>query len=345
MSKPKVFISHYMPEVGVDMIREHCEIDYYSGTEPLTKSEFIARASQADAVLAFVCDYIDEDIVVQCPRVQVISSFGKGFDNIDVDACTRRNILVTVNPDALTESTADLAIGLLLSVSRNILNGDRHVRGGQFQGWHATHCLGKDFHNSKLGIIGFGAIGQAIARRAKGFDTTIRYYDVVRKDDAEVKIGASYSDMAMLLAESDFIVVAVDLRPDNVHLLGREQLRMMNHGSYLINISRGSIVDEAAIAEALQQGSIQGYAADVFEFEDRIIPDRPEYIGVGLLDLLQQTVFTPHIGTGTLQARDRLAISSATQLLKALQGDLPSGAVNGLRVTPMIGDSLKRTGV
>jgi lactate dehydrogenase-like 2-hydroxyacid dehydrogenase len=337
MSKPKVFISHYMPEVGVDMLREHCEIDYYSGTEPLSKSKFITRASQADAVLAFVCDYIDEDIVAQCPRVKVISSFGKGFDNIDVDACSRKNILVTVNPDALTESTADLAIGLLLSVSRNILNGDRYVRGGQFQGWHAINCLGKDFHHSRLGIIGFGVIGQAIARRARGFDTTISYYDLVRKGDAEQKFEVSYSDMTTLLTESDFVVIAVDLRPDNVHLLSREQLRMMKHDSYLVNISRGSIVNETAIAEALQQGWIQGYAADVFEFEDRIVPDRSEYISVGLLDRPQQTVLTPHIGTGTLQARDRLAISSATQLLEALRGELPSGAVNGLRLpNPLI---------
>jgi lactate dehydrogenase-like 2-hydroxyacid dehydrogenase len=336
MSKPRVFISHYMPQVGVDMIREHCEIDYYSGTEPLSKNEFIARASQADAVLAFVCDYIDEDIVSQCPRVQVISSFGKGSDNIDVDACTRHNVLVTINPDALTESTADLALGLLLSVSRNILNGDRHVRDRQFHGWHAIHCLGKDFHHSKLGIIGFGVIGQAIARRAKGFDTEISYYDVVRKSDEAEKLGASYADMPLLLAESDFVIIAVDLRADNVHLVREEHLRLMKPGSYLVNISRGSIVDEAAVTRALQQGWIQGYAADVFEFEDRIVTDRPKYIDSGLLDRPEQTVLTPHIGTGTQQARERLAISSATQLLQALSGELSSGAVNGLRLAPLI---------
>jgi len=336
MSRPRVFISHWMPQIGVDMIKEYCEVDYYDGIEPLSKETFIARAKKADAVLAFVCDTIDEEILQSCPNVRVISSFGKGFDNIDVEACTRHNILVTINPDALTESTADLAIGLLLSVSRNILAGDRHVRNREFKGWHAVHCLGRDFHHSKLGIIGFGAIGRAIAKRAKGFDVEISYYDVRRFPEMEDHLGARYIELPALLSENDYVVVAVDLRPENHHLIDREELELMKKDSFLINISRGSIVNEQAVAEALEQGRLRGYAADVFEFEDTIIKNRPSYIAEALLRQEQKTVFTPHIGTGTIEARERLAVSSATQLLTALQGKIPSGAINQIKLDPMI---------
>lgn len=336
MKKPKVFISHWMPQIGVDMIRQHCEVDYYDGTEPLAKEAFIARASKCDAVLAFVCDHIDEEIVESCPDVRVFSSFGKGFDNIDVEACTKRNVLVTVNPDALTESTADLAMGLVLSLSRNILVGDSHVRSKAFKGWHAVNHLGRDFHHSKLGLIGFGVIGQAIARRAKGFDVEISYCDVRRFPEIEHSLGVKYADLPALLSQSDFVVIAVDLRPENYHLINRERLSMMKHNSFLINISRGSIVNEADVAEALACNKLRGYAADVFEFEDVLIKSRPSYISDELLAQTSKTIFTPHIGTGTLEARERLAVSSATQLLTALQGKLPSGAVNQVKLNPLL---------
>ncbi|BCJ87988.1 NAD(P)-dependent oxidoreductase [Effusibacillus dendaii] len=332
MYRPKVFISQWMPPIGVDMIRQYCDVDYYNGTTPLSKQDFISRAKEADALLIFMCDTIDGQIVQSIPNVRVISSFGKGYDNIDVTACTAQNILVTINPDALTDSTADIAIGLILSLARNILPSDSSIRSGKFNGWHATNFLGRDFHHSRLGIIGFGAIGQAIARRAKGFDTEICYYDVVRQTAAEQELGAVYKPLEELLNQSDFLVVAVNLQPDTIHLLSRNELQQVKPGSFLINISRGSIVDEQAVAEALDDGRLQGYAADVFEFEDRMVPQRPSYIPSSLLEMREKTVFTPHIGTGTIEARERLAVSSANQLLAALHGQIPSGAVN--RVNP-----------
>lgn len=336
MNKPKVFISHWMPQIGIDMINQHCEVDYYDGTKPLSKEAFIARAKKADAVLAFVCDNIDEEIVESCPSVRIFSSFGKGFDNIDIEACTKRNVLVTINPDALTESTADLAMGLILSVSRNILIGDSHVRSREFKGWHAVNALGRDFHHSKLGLIGFGVIGQAIAKRAKGFDVEISYYDVRRFPEIEDTLGVKYVDLPALMSQNDFVVTAVDLRPENLHLIDRDQLCLMKKDSFLINISRGSIVNEADVAEALTQNKLRGYAADVFEFEDVLIKSRPSYISDELLAQSEKTVFTPHIGTGTLEARERLAVSSATQLLTALRGKLPSGAVNQVELNPVL---------
>lgn len=175
--RPKVFISHWMPEAGVEIIKEYCDVDYYDETVPLKKEELIERTKDKDALVCFVPDYIDREVIKHCPNVRVISSFGKGYDNIDVKTCTDNNILVLINKQALTESTADLAIGLLLSMSRNILLGDKHVRSGEFTGWHAQNFLGKDFHHGKLGIIGFGEIGKAIAKRATGFDAEISYYE------------------------------------------------------------------------------------------------------------------------------------------------------------------------
>jgi len=329
MTRPKIFISHYMPQIGVDMLRQHADIDYYDGIVPLTKAEFIRRAADADAVVAFVCDYIDEDILEACPKLRIVSSFGKGYDNIDVEACTRRGIRVIINAEALTQSTADLAIGLLLGVSRNLMQGDRHVRARDFDGWHATRCLGRDFHHSRLGIIGMGAIGQAIARRAGGFEPErIAYCDIERKPAAEASLGVVYAGLDDLLRQSDYVIMAVDLREDNRYLLDAPQLALMQPHAYLINISRGSLVREEAVAEALREGRIQGYAADVFEFEDRMFPDRPAYIEPSLL-AARGTLFTPHIGTGTAQARDELAVATASQLLQALRGDTPAGLVNG----------------
>ncbi len=332
--KPKVFISHWMPEVGVNMIKEYCDVDYYDGTVPLSKEELIKRTRDKDALVCFVPDYIDRDVVESCPNLKVISSFGKGYDNIDVVACTEHNILVSINKHALTDSTADLAIGLLLSMSRNILLGDKYVREGKFTGWHAKNFLGKDFHHSKLGIIGLGKIGKAIAQRAKGFNVDISYFDMERAESFEVEYGVRYESLNELLEKNDFIILAVNLIPETYHLIGKEELETINPNSILINISRGSVVDEVAVTECLKAGKLLAYASDVFEFEDPTNEKKPAYINEVLLSMDERTVFTPHIGTGTIQAREQLAISSASQLLEALKGNRPNGAINDVIIKP-----------
>ncbi|NLT94137.1 MAG: hydroxyacid dehydrogenase [Clostridia bacterium] len=329
--KPRVFISQWMPQKGIDLIKEYCEIDYHAEAGPLPKEQFIERAKKADALVMFVTDKIDGEIINKCPNLRIIASFGKGYDNIDVGACTAKNILVIINKDSLTNSPADLAIGLILSLCRNILPGDRHVRNGDFKGWHPTNLLGKDFHHSKLGIIGLGLIGTAIARRAKGFDVDLSYYDVERKAEQEKTLGIKYYDnICDLISQNDFLVVACDLRPENYRLINAKTLEYLKPGSYLINISRGSVVDERAVAEALKSGKLSGYAADVFEFEDKPGDIKIPYIQQNLLTDSDHTVFTPHIGTGTKEAREQLAISTAQQLLLALQGQRPAGALNNV---------------
>ncbi|WP_067730603.1 NAD(P)-dependent oxidoreductase [Oceanobacillus damuensis] len=331
--RPKVFISHWMPEIGVNIIKEHCDVDYYDGTIPLEKKELIERAKDKDALVCFVPDIIDREVLEECSNLKVISSFGKGYDNIDIEACTDHNVLVLINKQALTESTADLAIGLLLSMSRKILLGDHHVRSGEFNGWHAKKYLGKDFHHSKLGIIGLGEIGQAIVKRAMGFDAEISYYDRHRVKDFEKEYTIHYeSNLYELLRKNDFIIVAVNLNPGTYHLIGKDELDVINPNSILINISRGSAVDEEAIAESLQNGKLFGYASDVFEFEDSMNENKKNYINESLLLSKGKTVFTPHIGTGTIEAREQLAISTANQLVLALHGEKPNGAINDERI-------------
>jgi len=171
--KPVVFITQWMPEEGVEMLKQYCQVTMNEGTDPLPKEEIIRRTGEAHVLLYFVSDHIDEEIIAGCPNLKVAASFGKGYDNLDLEACTRRNICATINPHALTDSTADMAIALILAVSRNILPSDRFVREGNFRGWHPTHFLGHDFHHATLGIIGLGDVGQAVARRAYGFDVRI----------------------------------------------------------------------------------------------------------------------------------------------------------------------------
>jgi lactate dehydrogenase-like 2-hydroxyacid dehydrogenase len=272
-------------------------------------------------------DTVDAAIINKCPRLKAIASFGKGFDNIDIEACSRRNIVVTVNIDELTHSTADMAIGLLLALSRNILPSDRSIRNSEFRGWHPTCFLGNDFHHSRLGIVGLGAIGQAIARRAKGFDATVSYHDPVRKPETEEKLGLTFMDKDRLLRENDFIVLAVGLSPATIRLIGRREMEIIKPGSYLINIGRGSLVDEAAVAVALRSGKLRGYAADVFAFEDALNSDRPGYIHDILVADRERTVFTSHLGTGTIEARNNLAVATALQLVSALHGGTPAGNI------------------
>lgn len=328
MSRPRVFVAQWMPAPGLDLLRDSCDLDESGSLGPLPRTEYLARSSRADALIAFVSDYVDAELIDGAPSLRVVASFGKGFDNIDVAACTRRGILVTINPEALTESTADLALGLILAARRKIVAGDRHVRSGQFRGWHPRNLLGREFQGTDLGVIGFGPIGQAIARRALAFGVRVSYFDPVRRPDVESGSGIAYRDLAALLAGSDTVVVAADLRTDNRHLIGRYAIGRMRPGAVLVNIGRGSLVDEAAVADALTSGALGGFAADVFEFEDESIPERPRAIHSELLARADATVLTPHIGTGTVEARDRLAISTAEQLLAALRGEVPSGAVN-----------------
>ena len=272
----------------------------------------------AEALMVFMSDSLSEEFLLACPKLQIVAAALKGCDNFDVEACTRLGIWFTIVPDLLTEPTAELALALMLGLSRNVLAGDRLIRSGGFQGWRPT-LYGTGLAGSTVGLIGFGAVGRALARVLQGFSCKVQYHDT--------SVSGS-TPLETVLASSDSVLPLLPLTPQTFHLLGREALSRMKRGSYLINVSRGSIVDEEAVADAIESGHLAGYAADTFEMEDWARGDRPREISPRLVQLNDRTLFTPHLGSAVAAARREIERSAANNILQALRGERPSGAIN-----------------
>jgi phosphonate dehydrogenase len=275
-------------------------------------------AKDADALLVFMSDSLDEAFLRECPNLRIVAAALKGCDNFDVAACTRLGIWFTIVPDLLTEPTAELALALMLGLARNVAAGDRLIRSGEFQGWRPI-LYGTGLTGSTVGIIGYGAVGRALARILLGFSCRVLYHDPV--------VDGSIA-FEKLLASSDFVLPLLPLTADTFHLLGRDALSRMKRGSYLINVSRGSVVDEEAVADALESDHLAGYAADTFEMEDWARRDRPLEINPRLLRLTDRTLFTPHLGSAVASARLQIELAAANNILQALRGERPSGAIN-----------------
>jgi phosphonate dehydrogenase len=272
------------------------------------------EAKDAFALCFFVPDLIDDALLSRLPRLRILAGFGKGYDNVDVAAATARRIWVTNVPDALTDGTADLAWALLLGLARGVRAGDALVRAGRFSGWSASARLGTSVSGKILGIVGYGAIGRAIAHRAAGFGMRVLHCDLNTATRLEEVLGLA-----------DFIVLALPLTDATRRTIDARRLRLIKKSAYLVNIARGSVVDEAAVADALARDALAGYASDVFEMEDRQYPERPAGIDARLL-ASERTLLTPHIGTATHE--DRLALVQAQSVLDALDGRRPATAVN-----------------
>lgn len=320
MDRPLVFYTHTAPAEGPDRLRPTCEVRIWPGPDRPDTGALAREAREARALCYFVPDIIDEAVLEQLPQLRVLAGFGKGYDNVDVAAASARGIWVTNVPDALTDGTADLAWMLLLGLARGLRDGDDRVRSGRFSGWSTEARLGTAVSGKVLGIVGYGAIGRAIAARAAGFSMHVLH--------ADVDAGTPLDD---LLGRADFIVLALPLADATRHLIDAQRLRLIRPAAFLVNIARGSVVDEVAVADALERGALGGYAADVFALEDRQYPDRPTQIDPRLL-ASPHTLFTPHIGTATHEDRRRLAIVQAESVLEALAGRRPSTAVNDLRL-------------
>jgi len=283
---------------------------------------------QAHAMMAFMPDSVDDDFLGQCPQLQVIGAALKGFDNFDVAACSRRGVWFTIVPDLLTMPTAELAVGLMLALARNIGPGDRWVRSGHFQGWRPTF-YGSSLTRATVGILGMGRVGCAIARLLMGFDTKVIYFDPQPLDsEQEHFLQARCATLEEVLGKSDFVISATPLNHLTRHLINPRTIAAMRSGSFLINIGRGSVVDELAVAVALDSGHLAGYAADVFEMEDWALEDRPRSIAPALLVQKDNTVFTPHLGSAVDCIRKEIALEAARNIIQALAGRKPQGAVN-----------------
>lgn len=320
MSKPKVFVTRVIPDKGLELIKDFCEVNLWESELPPSRDELMRRVQGVDGLLCLLTDKVDGEVMDAAgEQLKVISNFAVGYDNIDVNAATARKLPVGNTPDVLTDATADFAFTLMLSAGRRVLEGDRYVRAGKWQTWGPMLLLGTEMRGSTLGLVGFGRIGKAMARRAVGFDMRVIYYDPSEaKQDPDVK--AARVDFETLLEESDFISLHTPLTPDTHHLIDSEALSMMKPSAVLVNTSRGAVVDMDALYEALKFKRIFAAGLDVTEPEP-LPADHP-------LLTLDNIVVVPHIASASKTARDKMAWLAAKNLIAGLKGDHLPNCVN-----------------
>ncbi len=315
---PKIVVTRKIPENGIRLLKRHFVVDINEQERDLSQRELQRELHNAFGVVAVMANKFNKDVIQKLDSLRVISNFAVGYDNVDVSAATEKRIVVTNTPGVLTDATADLALGLLLAVSRRIAEGDRLVRAGRFSGWTPMMMLGNEVSGKTIGIIGAGRIGTAIARRAIGFGMTILYFSHRRNDEIE-KLGGRFVSLRDLLKRSDFVSVNVPLNRETKGLVGKREIGMMKSGAILINTARGEIVDEVALIAALEEGRIGGAGLDVYKNEPKV--------NRGLLKL-DNVVLAPHLGSATLETRARMAELAALNVIAVLQGEKPPAVVN-----------------
>ncbi|HSL49399.1 MAG TPA: D-glycerate dehydrogenase [Candidatus Deferrimicrobiaceae bacterium] len=318
--KPSVLISRQLPEPAVELARSRAEVDAYSKDAPMPRAELLERLAGKQGLICVISEVIDEALLAARPALRVVSNVAVGYNNVDVAACTRRGVVVTNTPDVLTDTTADFAWTLLMATARRVVEADRYTREGRFRQWEYMLLLGGDIHGKTLGVVGFGRIGRAMARRALGFGMRVLYQDAVAADPAtERELHATRTDLATLLRESDFVTLHTPLSPETRHLINAESLRTMKKTAYLINAARGPVVDEAALVQALEEGRIAGAGLDVFEEEPTVHP--------GLIGL-PNVVLAPHIASASHETRLKMATLAVENCLAVLEGKMPPTPVN-----------------
>lgn len=318
--RPVVFVTRRIPEPGLDLLRTACDVVVNEEDRVLSKAEIIDGVKGKDALLCLLTDEIDAEVLDSNPGLKVVADYAVGYNNIDVEAATRRKIPVTNTPGVLTETTADFAWALLMSAARRVVESDRFTRAGLFKGWAPMLFLGCDVYAKTLGIVGFGRIGEAVSRRALGFSMEVLYYDDRRRDpDEEERLGVSYVPFAELLRRSDFISIHVPLLDSTRHMFGEAEFRAMKKTAILINTSRGPVIDERALVAALKAMQIAGAGLDVYEDEPRLEPGLAE---------LDNVVLAPHIASATVETRTRMAVMAAENVLAAIRGEVPPNIVN-----------------
>lgn len=326
---PKVVVTNRIHSEVVELLRAHSTVVVNPTTQPWSREQVLEHTRDAAGLMTFMPDSVDERFLEECPALRVIACALKGFDNFDVDACTAHGVWLTIVPDLLTVPAAELTIGLLIGLARHVKAGDEHVRSGEFRGWRPL-LYGTGLAGSTVGLLGMGRIGKAIAERLRGFNCAALLYHDKRPLDAaaERRYGVQAVPLARLLAESDFLIVAVPFTEETSHQIDAKALQAIKPGAYLLNIARGSVVDENAVAEALAKGRLAGYAADVFEMEDWARPGRPSGIPSNLLRMCDRTLFTPHLGSAVHRVRVEIERTAARAIVQALRGEHPEGAVN-----------------
>ena len=310
-----IFISNILPDEARALIPRDVTVDYNSGQTGLSKAELISRLRGKDGLICHIISTIDEEVLAAAPTVKVVANVAVGYNNIDVAAARRRGVVVTNTPDVLTETTADFAWTLLMAAARRVVVADHFARSGQWHKWEWDLLWGADVFGKTLGVVGFGRIGRAVARRALGFNMRVLYQDAVRADAAvERELRATRMDLEPLLAESDFVSLHTPLLPETRHLMGERTLKLMKKSAVLVNAARGPVVDEAGLVRALKEGWIAGAGLDVFEEEPKIHP--------GLLPL-KNVVLAPHIASASFDTRLAMATLAVRNCLAVLDGKPP----------------------
>ena len=322
--KPKCFITRKIPDVGLNKIGQHFEIEVWEKDTPPPKEILREKVRYVNALVTLLTDPIDKEVLANAPKLRIISQYAVGYDNIDIEECTRRGIYVTNTPGVLTNAVADLTWALILSITRRIVEAHDYVISGKWEeskvGWHPTLMLGTELKGKILGIIGMGRIGQAVAKRAIGFGMKVIYFSRKRKEEIEKELNAEFVDLNTLLRKSDIISIHVSLNKDTYHMINSENLRLVKPTAYLINTSRGAVIDEKALYIALTSGKIAGAALDVFEREPTL-SDNP-------LLKLRNVIATPHIGSATNETRNKMAEIVADNLIAFLNNTIPPNLVN-----------------
>lgn len=319
MAKPKVYSTHQLFEEARKILDAECEVQYWTDSERPPRDEVLRRVKDKEGLVCLLTEKVNEEFLRSAPKLRIASNVAVGYDNIDVDACTKRGIAVTNTPGVLDETTADFAWTLLMTVARRVAEGELLARSGNWKGWNLDQLCGADVWGKTLGIVGFGRIGRSVARRASGFQMKIIYTDAVRvSEEVEKSLNAEFRDMDSLLAESDFVSLHVPLLPETRGLFDAPKLSRMKPTAFLINTSRGPVVEEAALVAALENNKIAGAALDVFENEPFIHPGlkRPN------------VVLTPHIASASIETRTKMALMAANNIVAVFKGRRPPNLLN-----------------
>jgi glyoxylate reductase len=322
--KPKLFITRELFPDVIEKLKQYYDVEVWDRYHQPPYEVLLEKVREVDALVSLLTDKIDCNLLQQAKRLRIIAQYAVGYDNIDVECATRLGIYVTNTPEVLTEATAELTWALILAVARRIVEADHFVRWGEWwrtkTAWHPTMMLGVELKGKTLGIVGLGRIGSRVAEIGKAFGMRVIYYDLMRKEDLEKKLGIEYRDLDTLLQEADIVSIHTPLTKETYHIINEERLKKMKRTAILINTARGAVVDTEALIKALREGWIAGAGLDVFEGEP-IPPNHP-------LTAFKNVVLVPHIGSATYEARHAMAELVAENLIAFYEGRVPPTLVN-----------------
>ncbi|MET1030498.1 2-hydroxyacid dehydrogenase, partial [Domibacillus tundrae] len=322
--KPKVYITRKLPEPLVKKVSDLCEVRMWQEAEiPVPRKVLEQEIQEADGLICLLTETIDDSLINKAKNLKIIANMAVGYNNIDLDSATKRNIMVTNTPGVLTETTADLTFALLMATARRLVEASDYLRNGDWTTWSPMQLTGQDIYGATLGIIGLGRIGEALAKRAKGFDMNILYYNRSRKYEQEEKLGINFASLENLLAVSDFVCIMIPYTRETHHLINEEQLSLMKENAVLVNTARGGIVNEDALYHALKTKQIWGAGIDVFEHEP-VALDHP-------LLTLPNVVTLPHIGSASIVTRTKMADLAITNLLQGVRNSIPNNLLNEIK--------------